>query len=65
MSIVSDEGQMNAACLMRDAADRMARSADRIEEATRQISMLFDGAYGGTASQLLDALQDAARKQVP
>jgi hypothetical protein len=57
MSMFTDEGQMRAACVMRDAAELNAKSADRIEEALRQIQMIFDPAYGGTAAQLLDKLK--------
>jgi len=57
--MTSDEGMMSAARMMRDAADENHRSADRIEEAVRQMQMLFDAGYGGTAPRLLEELEKA------
>ena len=57
--MTSDEGMMNAARVMRDAAELNQRAADRIEEAVRQMQMLFDAGYGGTASRLLEELEKA------
>ena len=59
MSIISDEGMMNAARAMRDAAETNQRAADRIEEAVRQMQMLFDAGYCGTAPRLLEELEKA------
>ena len=54
----TDEGMMNAARVMRDAAETNQQAADRIEEAVRQMQMIFDAGYGGTATQLLEKLTD-------
>jgi hypothetical protein len=48
-----------AARIMRDAADMNNRAADRIEEAVRQMQILFDAGYGGTAPRLLQELEKA------
>jgi len=55
--IYSDEGQMRAACVMRDAAETNQRAADRIEEAVRQMQIIFDAGYGGTAPRLLERFE--------
>ena len=55
--MTSDEGMMCAARVMRDAAETNHRAADRIEEAVRQVQMLFDSGYGGTAPRLLEELE--------
>ena len=57
--MTSDEGMMNAARMMRDAAELNQRAADRIEEAVRQMQVLFDAGYGGTAPRLLEELEKA------
>lgn len=57
--MTSDEGMLCAARIMRDAADMNNHAADRIEEAVRQMQILFDAGYGGTAPRLLDALEKA------
>ena len=57
--MTSDEGMMCAARVMRDAAETNQRAADRIEEAVRQMQMLFDAGYGGTAPRLLEELEKA------
>lgn len=54
----TDEGQMHAALVMREAADMNQRAADRIEEAVRQMNMIFDAGYGGVAPRLLEKLED-------
>ena len=57
--MTSDEGMMCAARVMRDAAETNQRAADRIEEAVRQMQILFDAGYGGTAPRLLEELEKA------
>ena len=57
MSIFSDEGQMRAACVMRDAAELNERTAGRIEEAVRQMQIIFDMSYGSVAPRLLEKLE--------
>ena len=57
--MTSDEGMMNAARVMRDAAETNQRAADRIEESVRQMQLLFDAGYGGTAPRLLEELEKA------
>jgi len=51
------EESIIAARIMRDAATENRQAADRIEEAVRQIQILFDPAYGGTASRLLEEFE--------
>jgi len=57
--MTSDEGMMCAARVMQDAAELNQRAADRIEEAVRQMQILFDAGYGGTAPRLLEELEKA------
>lgn len=57
--MTSDEGMMNAARVMRDAAELNQRAADRIEEAVWQMQILFDAGRGGTAPRLLEELAHA------
>ena len=57
--MTSDEGMLNAARVMRDAAETNRQAADRITEAVRQMQMLFDAGYGGTAPRLLEELEKA------
>jgi hypothetical protein len=57
--VTSDEGMLCAARIMRDAADMNNRAADRIEEAVRQMQILFYAGYGGTAPRLLEELEKA------
>jgi hypothetical protein len=49
---------MNAARVMRDAAEKNQRAADNIEESLRQMQMLYDPSYGGTATRLLTELNE-------
>jgi len=57
--MTSDEGMMNAARVMRDAAETNQRTAARIEEAVGQMQIIFDASYGGTAPRLLEELEKA------
>ena len=56
--LLTDEGMMNAAYVIREAARENHRTSDRIEEAVRQMSIIFDVDYGGAAPKLLELLQD-------
>ena len=58
--MTSDEGMMNAARVMREAAATNQRAADCIAESVRQMQMLFDAGYGGTAPRLLEELEKAS-----
>jgi hypothetical protein len=60
--MISDEGQMNAARVMRDAAEMNQRAANDIAESVRQMQMLFDAGYGGTAPRLLEELEKAGAR---
>ncbi len=55
--MISDEGQMHAACIMRDAADKAQRAASTMSEAARQIEVLLADGYGGNGAMLLEALR--------
>lgn len=57
--MISDEGQMDAARVMRDAAEKNQRAADSIEESVRKLQVLLDPSYGGSASRLLEELEKA------
>ena len=57
MSIVSDEGQMQAAYIMRDAANKTDHAASTIEEAARRIAVLLEDGYGGNGLLLVKLLQ--------
>ena len=57
--MISDEGQMKAACIIRDAADSASRAADRMEEASRRIAVLLEDGYGGNGLLLIELLQQA------
>lgn len=53
----TDEGMMNAAIVMRDAARMNQNAADCIAESVRQMQMIFDAGYGGVAPKLLEELE--------
>lgn len=55
--MISDEGQLRAARIMRDAADSAQAAASIISEATHQITMLLADGYGGNGIMLLEALR--------
>jgi hypothetical protein len=60
--LVTDEGQMRAACVMRDAADRYERAASSIEESSRLIQRLLDVEHGNQIGILIALLEDASRR---
>lgn len=55
---MNTEEAMRAACMMRDAAEKMAQSATRIEEAVQQFQRLLDPGWGGVAPGLLEELRE-------
>ena len=57
--IVSDEGQMRAAIIIRDAAAEMTRAADRMESASHRIGLLLEDGYGGNGLRLIELLDQA------
>lgn len=57
--MISDEGQMDAAQVMRRAAETNQRAADNLAETVARLERLFDPAYGGAAAQLMMALEKA------
>ena len=61
----TDEGMMNAARVMRDAAERNQNAAADMAEAVRQMKMIFDLAYGGVAPMLLEELQKSNTEGQP
>ena len=58
--MISDEGQMQAARVMRDAADKTMRAAEIMDEASRALRVLLEDGYGGNGLLLLEALRSAA-----
>ena len=52
----TDEGMMNAAIVMRDAARMNQQAADNMAESVRRMNMIFDAGYGGVAPRLLEEL---------
>lgn len=61
----TDEGQMHAARIMRESADKMSYAADRIEQAAQRIALLLEDGFGGNGVRLMEALEKAdAAKQV-
>jgi hypothetical protein len=61
MSAITDEGQMRAARLMMDAAEKAARAADTMEQAVRRLEVLVEDGYGGNVPKLLEALAKQER----
>ena len=57
--MLSDEGQMRAAIIMRDAAETAARAAATTEEAARRIAALLENGYGGNGCRLIELLEQA------
>ena len=60
--IISDEGQMSAACRMKSAAEEMSRAADRIESAVRRFEVLLEDGYGNNACRLIELLENIPEK---
>ena len=54
---MNTEEMIVAAKIMREAANTSHRASDRIEEAVRQLQIVFDAGYGGTAPKLLEELE--------
>lgn len=63
--MITDEGQMNAALIMRDSANEARRAADKMEDAARQIAVLLEDGYGGNGLLLLEALWNIKRPAGP
>ena len=57
--MISDEGQLRAAYVARDAAAEMTRAASEMSEAVRQLQFLLADGYGGNGVQLLEELRIA------
>lgn len=55
--MVSDEGQMRAAVIMREAAAEMRASVDRIEAAVQRFAVLLEDGYGGNGLRLIELLE--------
>lgn len=55
--MISDEGQIKAAVMMRDAAEANQRAAEIMQAAAHRMSLLLDNGYGGNGLLLLEALQ--------
>lgn len=59
---MSNEEMQRAARNLHAAADRANRAADRIEEATQQLRVLFEDGYGGNALRLIELLEEQNAK---
>ncbi len=59
---IDTEGMLRAACIMRDAAEKNARAADRIEDSVRQLHTMLDDGYGNNACRLIELLSKADAK---
>lgn len=59
------EVNWNAIHRMESAADKMSQSADRIENAVHQMTILLADGYGNNASRLVELLekQEATNKE--
>jgi len=55
---MNDESMWRAVHAMNDAAEKANRAANRIEEATQQLRVLFEDGYGGNALKLIELLDD-------
>ncbi len=55
---------MKAACIMRDAAERMQGAANRAEEAARRIACLLEDGYGGNGLKLIELLEREQKKSL-
>ena len=55
--MVSDEGQLRAACIARDAAAEMQRAASEMSQAVMDLKMLLADGYGGNGVMLLEELR--------
>lgn len=60
--MVSDEGQMRAACIARDAAADSLRAAHIMQESVLALRVLLEDGYGGNGAMLLEHLR---RIEVP
>ena len=54
---INTEEMMRAACIYRDAADKMEKAAERIEEAQRRLSIMLEDGYGSNALKLIELLE--------
>jgi hypothetical protein len=57
----SSEEVMRAACIMREAAERMERATSNMEAVIRPLLMQLEEGYGGTGPRLLGALERASK----
>ena len=62
--MISDEGQMRAACIARDAAAEMQRAASEMTQAVMDVKMLLADGYGGNGVMLLEELRNYREQPV-
>lgn len=55
--MITDEGQLYAARVMKEAADKAAYAAGVMEEAARRIAVLLEDGYGGNGVRLIELLE--------
>lgn len=55
--MVNTEEMLKAACINRDAAESMRRSAGEMEQAVHRLTMAFEPGYGGNGSRLIELLE--------
>lgn len=53
----TDEGQMNAAVIIRDAAENNLRAANIFADAVRELTMLIGSGYGNNVEQIIELLR--------
>lgn len=56
--MISDQGQLQAAVIMRDASETNRRAAEMMQEACQQMRMLLEDGYGGNGLLLLETLKN-------
>lgn len=59
---MNSEQMLQAALIMKEAAEINRGAADQIEESVRQMKIIFDADYGGVAPQLLEKLNDVTEQ---
>lgn len=61
--MTTDEGQLRAAVIMRDAAEKAASAADRIETAVHRLGVMIEDGYGGNVPRLIELLERMESKE--
>jgi hypothetical protein len=56
--MLSDEGQLQAAVIMREAAEKNERAANTFAESVNKLELLIGSGYGNNIEKLLEAFSD-------